>query len=127
MAEPRRSADTEASELNGARVLIVEARFYEDIADALFAGASRALRAAGAVFDRVSVPGSLEIPPVAKRLAESGSYAAVICLGAVIRGDTGHYDHVAAGAASGVAQVVLATGVPVIFGLWPILGLASQI
>jgi 6,7-dimethyl-8-ribityllumazine synthase len=63
------------------------------------------------------VPGSFEIPLVAQRLAASRKYAAVICLGAIIRGDTDHYDHVAAGAAHGVAQAALATGVPVIFGI----------
>ena len=65
MAEPRRSAandapDRDASDLKGARILVVEARFYEDIADALLAGATRALQEAGATFERVSVPGSLE-------------------------------------------------------------------
>ena len=68
MAERRRSVgndapDGDSGDLNGARILIVEARFYEDIADALLAGATRALEKAGAVFDRVSVPGSLEVPP----------------------------------------------------------------
>ena len=67
--------------------------------------------------DLVRVPGSYEIPVVAQRLAGSGNYAAVICLGAVIRGDTDHYDFVAGGAAKGVAQAALATGVPVIFGI----------
>ncbi len=67
--------------------------------------------------DVVWVPGSFEIPLVAQRLAGSRRYAAVICLGAIIRGDTGHYDHVAAGASHGVAQAALATGVPVIFGI----------
>ena len=67
--------------------------------------------------DLVRVPGSFEIPLVAQRLAASGKYAAVICLGAVIRGDTDHYDYVAGEAASGVARAALATGVPVIFGV----------
>ena len=67
--------------------------------------------------DLVWVPGSYEIPLVARRLASSGRYAAVVCLGAVIRGDTGHYDHVAGEAAKGVAQAALATGVPVVFGV----------
>ena len=63
------------------------------------------------------MPGSFEIPLIAKRLAADGGYAAVICLGAIIRGDTDHYDHVAGEAAKGVAQAALATGVPVIFGI----------
>src|SRR5207247_3733111 len=66
--------------------------------------------------DLVRVPGSFEIPLVAQRLARSGRYTAVICLGAVIRGETGHYDYVAGEAAGGVAATALATGVPVIFG-----------
>ena len=67
--------------------------------------------------DVVWVPGSFEIPLVARRLAASGRYAAVVCLGCVIRGETGHYDHVAGQAAAGVLQAGLATGVPVIFGI----------
>ena len=63
------------------------------------------------------VPGSFEIPLVARKLAESGRYAAVICLGCVIRGETSHYDHVAGQAAAGVMQAGLSTGVPVIFGI----------
>ncbi len=67
--------------------------------------------------DLVRVPGSYEIPLVAHKLAGSGQYASVICLGAVIRGDTDHYDYVAGEAAKGIAQASLATGVPVIFGI----------
>jgi 6,7-dimethyl-8-ribityllumazine synthase len=67
--------------------------------------------------DVVRVPGSFEIPLIAKRLAAGGKYAAVICLGAVIRGETSHYDHVAGAAANGVAQAALATDMPVIFGI----------
>jgi 6,7-dimethyl-8-ribityllumazine synthase len=65
----------------------------------------------------VRVPGSFEIPPTAARLAKSGQYDAVICLGAVIRGATPHFDYVAAEAAKGVAQAALSSGVPVIFGI----------
>ena len=67
--------------------------------------------------DVFEVPGSFEIPLVAKRLVETGRYAAVICLGAVIRGETDHYDHVAGSVTSGVARVGLDTGVPTIFGV----------
>src|SRR5918997_44183 len=67
--------------------------------------------------DVVKVPGSYEIPLVAQKLGASGKYAAVICLGCVIRGDTDHYDHVAGAATSGIAQAALASGVPVIFGV----------
>ena len=67
--------------------------------------------------DVVRVPGSFEIPLVAQRLAASDYYAAVICLGAIIRGDTDHYDHVAGQAAGGVARAALDTGVPIVFGV----------
>ena len=102
------------------RFALVAARFNSAIVDQLVAGAMDGLKRHGVAddaIDLVRVPGSFEIPPVAKRLAESGKYAAVICLGVVIRGDTDHYDHVAGAAASGIAQAALATGVPVIFGV----------
>jgi 6,7-dimethyl-8-ribityllumazine synthase len=102
------------------RFALVAARFNQVIVDQLVAGALDGLKRHGVAddsIDLVRVPGSLEIPPIAKRLAESGKYAAVICLGAVIRGDTGHYDHVASGAATGIAQAALQTGVPIIFGV----------
>ena len=102
------------------RFALVAARFNSAIVDQLVAGALDGLKRHGVAddaIDLVRVPGSYEIPPVAKRLAGSGKYAAVICLGAVIRGDTDHYDHVAGAAASGIAQAALATGVPVIFGV----------
>lgn len=99
---------------------LVAARFNHFVVDNLVQGARDGLRRHGVAEDAVDlvwVPGSFEIPLVAQRLAASKKYAAVICLGAVIRGDTDHYDHVAGGAASGIAQASLATGVPVIFGL----------
>ncbi len=67
--------------------------------------------------DVVWTPGSFEVPLVAKRLAESGRYAAVICLGAVIRGQTPHFDYIAAEISKGVARVALESGVPVVFGV----------
>src|SRR5579884_1916489 len=102
------------------RFALVAARFNQLVVEPLVAGALDGLRRHGVAdeaIDLVRVPGSFELPPVAQRLAKSGRYAAVICLGAVIRGDTDHYDHVAGAAASGVAQVALNTGVPVIFGV----------
>jgi 6,7-dimethyl-8-ribityllumazine synthase len=69
------------------------------------------------VIDLVWVPGSFEIPLIAQRLAASGRYTAVVCLGAIIRGDTDHYDHVAGATSKGVAHAAVATGVPVIFGI----------
>jgi 6,7-dimethyl-8-ribityllumazine synthase len=102
------------------RFAFVAARFNRFIVEHLVNGALDGLKRHGVAeeaIDLVWVPGSYEIPPVAKRLAESGTYAAVICLGAVIRGETDHYEHVASAAAQGVAQAGLATGVPVIFGI----------
>jgi 6,7-dimethyl-8-ribityllumazine synthase len=102
------------------RFVLVAARFNEFVVQQLVAGAQDALARHGVAVDSVDVvrvPGSFEIPLVAQRLAKSGRYAAVICLGAVIKGDTDHYDYVAGAAANGVAQAALAVGVPVIFGI----------
>src|SRR5262245_35053024 len=102
------------------RFALVAARFNQFVVEALVAGAIDGLKRHGVAdeaIDEVWVPGSFEIPLVARRLAASGRYAAVICLGAVIRGDTSHYDHVAGEAAKGVAQTTLETGVTVIFGV----------
>ena len=102
------------------RFALVAARFNSMIVEPLVAGALDALKRHGVdddAIDVVRVPGSFEIPLVAQRLAASDAYAAVICLGAVIRGDTDHYDHVAGEAAAGVARAALDTGVPVIFGV----------
>jgi len=102
------------------RFALVASRFNAAIVDNLVAGAVDGLCRHGVAddaIDVVRVPGSFEIPLVAQRLAKSGRYAAVICLGAIIRGDTDHYDYVAGQAAGGIAQAALATGVPVIFGI----------
>jgi 6,7-dimethyl-8-ribityllumazine synthase len=102
------------------RFALVAARFNQFIVQKLVDGARDGLTRHGVADDAIDlvwVPGSFEIPPVAKRLAESTKYAAVICLGAVIKGETDHYHYVAGGAANGVAQVALATGVPIIFGI----------
>jgi 6,7-dimethyl-8-ribityllumazine synthase len=99
---------------------MVASRFNDFVVKALLEGAIEAIRrhggAAGAV-DVVWVPGSYEIPVVARELALSGRYDALICLGAVIRGATAHFDYVAGGAAGGISNVALETGVPVIFGV----------
>src|SRR5437867_761309 len=118
MADPRRSADTDASDLNGIRVLIVEARFYEDIADALFAGASRVLNGAGAVFERVRVPGSLEIVPalaIALDAAERAGkpYDGAVALGCVIRGETLHFEIVSQESARALLELSLARRLPI--------------
>lgn len=102
------------------RFAIVAARFNEFVVDALVSGAVAALTrhgVSGDAIDVVRVPGSFEIPLVARRLGKSGQYAAVLCLGAVIRGDTDHYDYVAGSAASGIASAGLDAGIPVVFGL----------
>jgi len=102
----------------GRRVAVVAARFNEAITVKLVEGAVAGLAKHGVPQDRVDVawvPGAFEIPLVAKRFAGTGSYDAVICLGAVIRGDTAHFDLVANEAARGIAQVSLETGVPLIF------------
>ncbi|MCC6174788.1 MAG: 6,7-dimethyl-8-ribityllumazine synthase [Chloroflexi bacterium] len=104
----------------GLRVGIVAARFNEFVTRMLVDGARDGLRRHGVADDDVEiawVPGSFEIPLVAHKLAASGRYSAVICLGAVIRGETDHYDHVASAVTSGVARVALDTGVPTIFGV----------
>ncbi len=102
------------------RFAIVASRFNAMVTEALLSGCRDALERHGIAEDRIDVawvPGSFEIPLVARKLAEAGRYAAVICLGCVIRGETSHYDHVAGQAAAGVMQAGLATGVPVIFGI----------
>jgi 6,7-dimethyl-8-ribityllumazine synthase len=102
------------------RFALVAARFNDFIVEKLVGGAIDGLKRHGVAetdVDIVWVPGSFEIPLVAKRLAGSGKYAAVISLGAIIRGDTDHYDHVAGAAARGVAYASEATGIPVIFGI----------
>lgn len=99
---------------------IVASRFNDFIVKALLEGALDGIRRhggdAGAV-DVVWVPGSYEIPVVAREMAHSGRYDAIICLGAVIRGATAHFDYVAGGVAGGISSVALETGVPVIFGV----------
>jgi len=104
----------------GARFALVAGRFNEFITSKLVEGASDALTRHGADEKNISlawVPGSFEMPLVAQKLAESGKYDAVICLGAVIRGATPHFEYVASECAKGVAQASLATGKPVIFGV----------
>jgi 6,7-dimethyl-8-ribityllumazine synthase len=96
---------------------IAVARFYEDLADKLVEGARRVLEEAGGSVVVHDVPGAFELPLAAKYCAESGRYAGVACLGAVIRGETDHYDYVCAESARGIARVQLDTGVPCAFGV----------
>ena len=104
----------------GLRVALVASRFNSFVTDRLVEGAVDAIARTGGDPDAVriyKVPGAFEIPLVTKRLASSGRYDAVVCLGAVIRGATPHFDYVAAEVSKGVAQVALETGVPVGFGV----------
>ena len=100
------------------RVALCVARFYPELADKLEEGARDALSEAGVESaDAFDVPGAFELPLTAKYAAESGRYAGVICLGAVIRGETDHYDWVCGEAARGIQDVQLTTGVPCGFGV----------
>ena len=92
-------------------------RFYEDLARRLVEGATRVFLEAGASVDVHEVPGAYELPLAAKYCADSGRYAGVACLGAVIRGETDHYEYVCHEAASGIARISLDTGVPCSFGV----------
>jgi 6,7-dimethyl-8-ribityllumazine synthase len=104
----------------GMRLAIVISRYNDFITRRLLDGALDAIGRHGGDTESVDtyyVPGAFEIPLVAKRLAESGNYEAVICLGAVIRGSTAHFDYVAGECAKGIGQATLQTGVPIIFGV----------
>lgn len=105
---------------NGMKFGIVAARFNEFIVSKLIGGAEDALLRHGANEDDITlawVPGAFEIPTAAKQMAQSGKYDAVICLGAVIRGATSHYDYVCNEVSKGIAHISLETGLPVMFGV----------
>ena len=104
----------------GLRMAVVVSRFNEHVTQPLLEGAKSGLVSHGVEDDDITVirvPGSFELPLVAKTLAESGHYDAIICLGAVIRGETTHYDLVSTQATYGISAVALKTGVPVTFGV----------
>ncbi|MFC2018271.1 6,7-dimethyl-8-ribityllumazine synthase [Chloroflexota bacterium] len=104
----------------GLRFMIVVSRFNEFFSGKLLEGAQDALVRHGVAEEGIDVawtPGSFEIPLIAKKMAQSGRYDAVLCLGAVIRGGTPHFDYIAAEVSKGVAKAGLDTGVPVIFGV----------
>jgi len=118
MAKPRRGTAKGETALTGARLLVVEARFYDDIADMLLKGARRVLKKAGAAFDRVTVPGALEIPPAIAIALEAATqrgkpYDGVVALGCVIRGETSHYDIVAGESARGLMHIAITQRMPV--------------
>jgi 6,7-dimethyl-8-ribityllumazine synthase len=103
-----------------AKFAVLISRFNEFITSKLLGGCADALKRHGVAEDNIELvwaPGSFEIPVLAQKLAASGRYAAVICLGAVIRGGTDHYQYIAAEVSKGIAHVGLATGVPCIFGV----------
>lgn len=103
-----------------ARVAIVAARFNEHLVDELLAGCERRLEQLGLTGDRVEVfrvPGAFELPVAAAALAQAQRASAIICLGAVVRGETPHFDYVAGECAAGIRQVSIQTGIPVIFGV----------
>jgi 6,7-dimethyl-8-ribityllumazine synthase len=117
MAEPRRAQREPIVAIAGARILVAEARFYDDIADELLAGATRVLEEAQVAFDRVSVPGSLEIPAAiaialdaAERRREP--YDGVVALGCVIRGDTIHFEIVSMESARALMDLAVARALP---------------
>ena len=104
----------------GCRFAIVVSRFNPEITDGLLTGAREALTEADVSDDDVAVvrvPGAFELPLTAQRLAESGRFDAVVCLGCLIKGDTMHFEYIAEAATRGIADVNLATGVPVTFGV----------
>jgi 6,7-dimethyl-8-ribityllumazine synthase len=117
MAGPRRGK-RDASTGKGARILIVEARFYDDIADALLAGATKALGEAGASFERISVPGSLEIPTAIAIALDAAArkrrpYDGVVALGCVIRGETIHFEIVSQLSAGELMDLSVARKIPI--------------
>jgi len=117
VGEKGATPDLDGDEL---RIAIVVARFNEDVTKRLLRGAQEALQSHGVDDDRTDiywVPGSLELPVTALALAEKGEHDAIVCLGAVIRGETFHFEVVAMQAASGLMQVQLDTGVPIAFGV----------
>jgi 6,7-dimethyl-8-ribityllumazine synthase len=102
------------------RVAILVARFNQEITDGLLAGAQDALAGAGLPADALTVlrvPGAFELPVTAMRLAESGRFDALVCLGCLIKGDTMHFEYIAEATAHGLMEVSVATGIPVAFGV----------
>ena len=118
MAEPRRTTTADPGDLKGVRILLVESRFYNDISDELLKGATAVLDAAGAVYDRLTVPGSLEIPPaitIALDAAERAGkpYEGVVALGCVIRGETLHFEIVSQESARALLDLSVARRIPI--------------
>ena len=105
---------------NPPRLAVVVSRFNPEVTEGLLAGTRRELAERGvplAEADIFPAPGAFEMPLLAKALAETGRYAGVVCLGCVIKGDTAHFEFISLGAATGLMQATLATGVPITFGI----------
>ena len=122
MADARRAALKDQTDISGARILIVEARFYDDIQDALLEGALAEIKKAKATHEIITVPGALEIPAAVAMALNSAEdlgedFDAVIALGCVIRGGTPHFEYVCQAATEGVVQLNLLLPVPTIFGI----------
>src|ERR1043165_5135608 len=118
MARARRQAQRKETGVKGARILVVEARYYDDIADLLLRGAKRVIRDAGATFDLVTVPGALEIPAAIMiglhaAAAREQPYDGVAALGCVSRGETSHYDIVAGESSGAIMDISIALDMPV--------------
>jgi 6,7-dimethyl-8-ribityllumazine synthase len=118
MARPGQAANEEERDLAGARVLIVEARFYQAISDALFAGAARVLEEAGVGFERIAVPGALEVPAAIAIALDAAQrqgrpYEGAVALGCVIRGETSHYEIVAGESARALMDLSVARLLPI--------------
>ena len=118
MARARRQTQRKETGVKGARILVVEARYYDDISDLLLRAAKRVMRDAGATFDLVTVPGALEIPAAIMiglhaAAAREQPYDGVVALGCVIRGETSHYDIVAGESARAIMDISIALDMPV--------------
>lgn len=118
----RSSASSRFTTPNGdsaeaAHVLVIEARFYADIADAMAKGALAALDAVGASHERIAVPGAFELPAALRIAIDSGRYHGYVALGCVIRGETSHYDHVCTETARGLSELAMREGIALGFGL----------
>ena len=102
------------------KIALVVSRFNEEVTNGLRRGAERHLAAEGVTLapaDLYEAPGAFEIPLIAQKLAESGRYDGVVCLGCVIKGDTAHFEFISLGATTGIMQAMLKTGVPITFGI----------
>ncbi|MDX2234918.1 MAG: 6,7-dimethyl-8-ribityllumazine synthase [Hyphomonadaceae bacterium] len=102
---------------DGARILLVAARYYADVVDALIAGARQAVEAAGATSDVIEIPGAFEAPAAIAFAAQSGAYDGYVALGCVIRGETSHYDYVCGESARGLMDLAIQDGLPIGYGI----------